>query len=132
MFFDDNEVFEEPKERQLPEAGEYVCEIVRAEEKEIPWAKPNKGLFIFLKNPAGVEFEDITHLEEQNGKRRAAVLCNCVGIDPIGTVEANDLVGRRVGAEVRIQTAKSGTVYAKVSRFFTPPVDPNAKNDVPW
>lgn len=143
MFFDDNDILDEPKERELPEAGEYVCEIVSAEEKEIPWNKPDPGLFIFLRNPAGVQFEVICKLAEDYGKRKAAVLCMSAGIEPMGTVDPQDLVGRLVGTEVRLQTAQSGRVYPTVSRFFEPPretkpaaaakpVDPTSKADVPW
>jgi hypothetical protein len=105
----------------LPEPGEYVGIVREAGERPAPWDRENDYLALSVEvvGPGGVAVvEDWTGLDNE---ARLATICRSCGVDPVGDVEPSDLVGRRVGVEVRRKVAKSGREYAAVGRWFLAP-----------
>ena len=106
---------------ELPPAGEYVALVVGAVEKPAPWDRERDCLALTLEVIAGgqpITFDDMTGLESES---RLAVICRSCGVQPVGDVDPEALVGRRVGVEVRHKLTKSGREIATVGRWFEPP-----------
>ena len=130
MHFDDD-YSEQDRPDELAPEGEFLATVINAEEKQLPWARPSMGLFVYLETDDGDRIEDVCHIEEDAGRRRAAVICKTCGIPPRGDVSPSQLIGATVGVEVKHKTASTGRVYAKVTRFFTPPEEPPKQQPKP-
>jgi hypothetical protein len=104
---------------EKPPAGEYVALVVEAAEKPAPWGGDSLALTLeVIVDGRPVTFDDFTGIESES---RLAVICRSCGVPPVGDVDAEALVGRRVGVEVRHKLTKSGREIATVGRWFEPP-----------
>jgi len=103
------------------EPGRYTATIEAVALEPLPFKRSVDGVRIRL--AVGV-FSDSRTVEswiEANDVRRLSIVAMAAGLlGAGGTINSDDLIGRRVGVEIVGKVAKSGRPYSIVSKWFPP------------
>jgi hypothetical protein len=122
MFLGNDDGHGEGGEDELPPEGEYGSAVIRdAAEKPLIWDKERDCLAVRLEVVRGGVVYAFESIIPANDLKTLRQLFQSAGLPGRGDVDAEALIGRPVGVEVRHKLAKgSGRPYASVGRWFQP------------